>query len=302
MADNGGAEKVSASLSEFAHTQAMGRTAFLVVAWLLAAPPAAAQEVPLTVPVNAGPFIMGSDRAERDEAYRLDAVALGGKPGRQRYENEPRHEVATGFYEITVMPITNRQYMDFVAATGHPAPDVDAEAWHETNPSLPYKRTRRHAWIGGQAPKGRLDHPVVLVSLADARAYARWLSRVTGRQWRLPTEAEWEKAARGEFGARFPWGNWFDPRLLNSLDRGPADTTPVGRLTDGMSPFGLLDAAGQVLEWTETEAPGAAGHHIVKGGAWNDKGCGACRPAARGARPAGLKHIDVGFRLVRLSR
>jgi len=279
----------------------MGRLAFLGFFWLIASAQAAAQEAPLTVPVNAGPFIMGSDRAERDEAYRLDAMARGGtRPGKQRYEDEPRREVSTGFYEITVMPITNRQYRDFVAATGHPAPDVDAATWRQGDPSLPYARTRRHAWANGRPPEGRLDHPVVLVSLADARAYAHWLSRVTGRQWRLPTEAEWEKAARGEFGARFPWGNWFDPRLLNSRDRGPADTTPVGRLTDGMSPFGLLDAAGQVLEWTETEAGGATGRFVVKGGSWNDRGCGACRPAARGARPAGLKHIYMGFRLVRL--
>lgn len=279
----------------------MGRLAFFGFAWLIAAAPAAAQEVPLTVPVNAGPFIMGSDPAERGEAYRLDTMAQGDKPTDRRYENEPRREVTTGFYEITVMPITNRQYRDFVAATGHPAPDVDAETWQKTEPALPYARTRRHAWQSGRPPKGRLDHPVVLVSFADARAYARWLSRVTGRPWRLPTEAQWEKAARGEFGARFPWGNWFDPRLLNSRDRGPADTLPVGRFTDGMSPFGLLDAAGQVLEWTKTEA-NAPGRKIVKGGSWIDRGCGACRPAARSARPADLKHILIGFRLVRLSR
>lgn len=72
---------------------------------------------------------------------------------------------------------------------------------------------------------------------------------------------------------------------------------PVGAFAAGASPFGLLDAAGQVFEWTATAA--AEGRFMVKGGSWDDKSCGACRPAARHARPANLKHILIGFRLVR---
>jgi len=113
----------------------------------------------------------------------------------------------------------------------------------------------------------------------------------------LPSELEWEKAARGTDGRIFPWGNIFDPAKLNSHDRGPFDTTPVGRYPTGANPFGLLDAAGQVFEWTSSAA--GAGRAIVKGGSWDDRGCGVCRPAARHARPVMIKHILIGFRLVR---
>ena len=141
------------------------------------------------------------------------------------------------------------------------------------------------------------DHPVVLVSYEDATAYAAWLSAETGARWRLPSEDEWEKAARGREGWRFPWGERFEPGLLNSHDLGPFDTVPVGRYPGGASPFGMLDAAGQVFEWTATAA--GQGRRIVKGGSWDDKGCGVCRPAARHGRPLALKHILIGFRLVR---
>ncbi len=137
---------------------------------------------------------------------------------------------------------------------------------------------------------------MVLVSHRDALAYAVWLGRETGRRWRLPTELEWEKAARGSDGRRFPWGDEFDADRLNSHDAGPFATTPVGKYPAGASPFGLLDAAGQVFEWTATKAGGV--RHIVKGGSWDDKGCGVCRPAARHGRPATIKHILIGFRLV----
>ncbi len=100
-------------------------------------------------------------------------------------------------------------------------------------------------------------------------------------------------------GRMFPWGGAFEPGLLNSKGRGPFDTEPVGRHPGGKSPFGLLDAAGQVFEWTATAA--GEGRFIVKGGSWDDKGCGVCRTAARHGRPEGLKHILIGFRLVRLS-
>ena len=140
-------------------------------------------------------------------------------------------------------------------------------------------------------------HPVVLVSVDDVQAYAKWLSSVTRSRWRLATELEWEKAARGVDGLRFPWGEIFDQSYLISHDRGPYDTVPVGSYPQGESPFGLVDAAGQVFEWTADQS--SAGRRIVKGGSWGDKGCGVCRPAARHSRPSGLKHILIGFRLVR---
>lgn len=256
--------------------------------------------VPALVSVPAGPFVVGSDRAEREAAYRLDEAAYGHSRTRQSkwYENEPaRHSVTMPAFQIARTPITNTQYAAFVAATGYPAPNVDAQTWRGYRLIHPFKRTRRFAWTKGVPPAGRGEHPVVLVAHADAVAYAKWLSAVTGRTWRLPTEREWEKAARGTDGHRFPWGDKWDPTRLNSNDAGPFDTMPVGSFPGGASPFGLLDGVGQVYEWTAN--PAANGRRfVVKGGSWDDSGCGICRPAARHTRPAGLKHILIGFRLV----
>ncbi len=255
--------------------------------------------VPETILVAAGPFVAGSERAEREAAYRLDERAYGHDVTRKSrwYEGETRKTVTLPSFRIMRNPVTNAQYAAFVAATGHSAPDVDRETWAGYRPIHPYERTRRHAWIDARPPDGRSDHPVVMVSHGDAEAYAAWLGQETSVDWRLPSEAEWEKAARGADGQRFPWGEIFDPERLNSADRGPFDTVSVGRFPGGASPFGMLDAAGQVFEWTAT--PVGRGRFIVKGGSWDDKGCGICRPAARHGRPAGIKHILIGFRLVR---
>ena len=260
---------------------------------------AADLEVPETILVPAGPVIIGSDRAEREFAYRLDEAAYGHSRTREWlwYENEPRRQKkATRSFRITKTPITNAQYAAFVAATGHPAPDVNAVEWRSLRLVHPFERTRRHAWLDSKPPEDRGFHPVVLVSHADAKAYAAWLSAETGLSWRLPSEREWEKAARGSEGWRFPWGDDWDPERLNSHDGGPFDTLPVGSFPEGGSPFGLLDGAGQVFEWTSS--PAGDLRYIVKGGSWDDSGCGICRPAARHARPATLKHILIGFRLV----
>jgi len=251
------------------------------------------------VEIPAGPFVAGSDGAEREAAYRLDEAAYGHSRTRERgwYDSErKRQSVETGTYRITKTLITNAQYLAFVEATGHKAPGVSPKTWDGYGLVHPYKRTRRHAWKNGNPPSGRMDHPVVLVSIGDARAYAAWLSDRTRKTWRLPTEIEWEKAARGKEGRHFPWGDSFDPKKLNSHDLGPFDTLSVGRFPEGASPFGLLDPAGQVFEWTSTAA--GKGRFIVKGGSWDDKGCGVCRPAARHSRPQYLKHILIGFRLV----
>ena len=262
-------------------------------------PAAAAALIPELVAIPAGAFIAGSDRAERELAYRMDEVAYRHSRTRDLkwYERErPKGEHELSAFEITRTTITNRQYAAFVAATGHRPPEVDPETWAGYRLIHPYERTRRHAWREGRPPEGREDHPVVLVSHGDVLAYAAWLSRETGRQWRLPSELEWEKAVRGDDGRTFPWGSIWDPARLNSHDRGPFDTLPVGQFPLGAGPYGLLDGAGQVFEWTAS--PGNPGRFIVKGGSWDDKGCGVCRPAARHARPEDLKHILVGFRLV----
>lgn len=256
--------------------------------------------VPATVDIPPGSFIAGSDGAERENAYRLDEAAYGHSRTRDRgwYDRErAREHHTTGPYAVTATPITNAQYAAFVLATDRPAPDVDEATWKSYRLIHPYSRTRRHAWSNGTPPAGRADHPVVMVSHGDAEAYATWLSQTTGALWRLPSALEWEKAARGPDGAYFPWGNEFDPARLNSHDSGPFDTVPVGQFAAGKSAYGVLDAAGQVFEWTAT--PSGTGRYLVKGGSWDDRGCGVCRPAARHGRPADIKHILVGFRLLR---
>lgn len=293
--------------AQVAFRATLRQTAHLAAALLLlAAVPLASRAgsgtelvLPDVVEIPAGPFIMGSDSAERETGYELDEAAYGHNRTRLRgwYEAERQPaQVETGRFVIAATPITNRQYAAFVKATGHAAPNVDRQTWEAYKLVHPYERTRRHAWQDGRPPDSREDHPVVLVSYADAAAYAAWLSEVTGRPWRLPSEAEWEKAARGTDGRRFPWGNFWNPGVLNSHDAGPFDTLPVGSFPEGASPYGLLDAAGQVFEWTSTSA--GPGRKLVKGGSWDDKGCGVCRPAARHGRPEGLKHILIGFRVV----
>jgi formylglycine-generating enzyme required for sulfatase activity len=263
----------------------------------MAEPGVAAPEV---IEIPAGPFVFGSDRAEREAAYRLDEAAYGHSVTREQrwYESEAkRQRVSIGRYQITKNLITNAQYHAFVQATGHRQPGVDRTTWSAYGLIHPYARTRRHAWRKRRPPDGRGNHPVVLVSQRDAAAYAEWLGRNTPYRWRLPTEREWEKAARGATGWRFPWGDTYDSARLNSHDKGPFDTVPVGQFPMGASPYGLQDPAGQVFEWTATAA--GTGRRIVKGGSWDDKGCGVCRPAARHSRPVDLKHILIGFRLVR---
>ncbi|HSS65487.1 MAG TPA: SUMF1/EgtB/PvdO family nonheme iron enzyme [Gammaproteobacteria bacterium] len=256
--------------------------------------------VPGVIPVPAGAFIAGSDQAEREAAYRLDEIAYGHSVTREQrwYEGErTRQTLRLPAFSISRNLITNGQYAKFVAATGHRVPDVDEKTWASYGLVHPWTQTRRFAWVNDSPPDARRDHPVVLVSRGDAESYATWLSRATGRVWRLPTELEWEKAARGADGRRFPWGDGFAPRLLNSHDAGPFDTLPVGSFPGGASPYGMLDPAGQVFEWTSTTT--SEGRAIVKGGSWDDEGCGVCRPAARHSRPVDLKHVLIGFRLVR---
>ena len=135
--------------------------------------------VPETVAITAGPFIAGSDAAEREAAYVLDEAAYGHNRTRKfgwydRERKRASHDLPA--FEITRTPITNSQYAAFVAETGHPAPDVDEATWKGYRLIHPFARTRRHAWRDGAPPDGRAAHPVVMVSHADATAYGAWLS------------------------------------------------------------------------------------------------------------------------------
>jgi formylglycine-generating enzyme required for sulfatase activity/predicted Ser/Thr protein kinase len=149
-------------------------------------------------------------------------------------EERPQHALYLPDYYLAKTPVTNAQYAAFVQSTGHAPP----EHWE--------KRI-----FGRKPPKGREDHPVVNVTWYDAVAYCNWLAGVTGKPYCLPSEAEWEKGARGNDGRIWPWGNQWDAKQCNSGDS-KEDTTPVGAYPQGASPYSLLDMAGNVWEWTHS--------------------------------------------------
>jgi formylglycine-generating enzyme required for sulfatase activity len=114
---------------------------------------------------------------------------------------------------------------------------------------------KKAGWFVREPPAEKLDHPVVGVSWADAVAYCNWLSEQTGRSYRLPTEAEWEKAASwdGDRPRVYPWGDIFEPERANSSELELDDTTPVGRYSpQGDSPWGCAGMSGNAQEWTST--------------------------------------------------
>ncbi|MBN1248494.1 MAG: SUMF1/EgtB/PvdO family nonheme iron enzyme [Anaerolineae bacterium] len=140
-------------------------------------------------------------------------------------------------YSIDRMPVTNAAYQQFIDAhSDYPVPYLD-RAW-----ATPYN------WDKGRRtfPLGLADHPVVHVAWYDAEAYAAWAGGA------IPTEQEWEKAARGTDGRRYPWGTW-DHGRCNSEEAGVQTTTPVGQYSPhGDSPYGCVDMAGNVWEWATT--------------------------------------------------
>ncbi len=266
----------------------------LILVLLLPSAQLAADQV--TIP--AGPFIMGSDPTERELGYQLDE-ARGSNFARQYnwFENETRRTPTLPTYRIDRTQVTQSQYRRFITATHHPQPDVDAKTWASYRLIHPYRTAQRYSWHQGQPPVGRKLHPVVLVTAADAEAFCSWRGTTEGKQLQLPSEAEWEKAARGRHGRIFPWGDQFDPKRLNSDDDGPGGTEPVASRPGGISPYGVADMAGQVFEWTRTRCPDDPLKRIVKGGSWDDYP-GVTRAAAHHCRPATLKHVLIGFRCV----
>jgi formylglycine-generating enzyme required for sulfatase activity len=143
---------------------------------------------------------------------------------------QPQHEVDLPAFYICKYPVTNAQYAEFIKATKYPKPE-------------------KVGWFGLKPPRQKMDHPVVGVSWDDALAYCKWLQAQTGRPYRLPTEAEWEKAARGTDGLLFPWGNKWEPSHCNHDAEG---TTAVSAYPNGDSPYGCLDMLGNAGEWTST--------------------------------------------------
>jgi formylglycine-generating enzyme required for sulfatase activity/TolA-binding protein len=221
----------------------------------LKSPPAGMVYVP------EGPFWMGTDSSE--------IVALLRKAGASPLEGDddslkvfaevsglmsetPRHLAQTDAFFIDKTEVTNEQYKQY------------ADATHATPP--PH-------WRNGAYPAGDGNLPVTGVTQVEAASYAKW------RGARLPTEVEWEKAARGTDGRRYPWGEQYDDKLAQHMRPEAAGPVPVGSFPAGASPYGALDMIGNVREWTSsTVAPyaesewqdpsSAAGLSVARGGAW----------------------------------
>jgi gamma-glutamyl hercynylcysteine S-oxide synthase len=170
---------------------------------------------------------------------------------------------------IDAFPVTNAQFFAFIEATGYAPADP--------------RNFLKH-WTAARPPAGKENHPVVYVSLQDARTYTRWAGK------RLPTEEEWQRAAQDSAGNTWPWGADFDPARCNS---GTSGTTPVEAFPSGRTPSGVWDLSGNVWELTESErSDGHTRYQILKGGCWYE-----VRNSHwlfdTGARPAdwGAKHI-----------
>ena len=157
-----------------------------------------------------------------------------------------RRQVVFKRFAMDETPVTNAEFAGFLKASGYRPKHRDNFLKH---------------WVDGQPVRGEEDHPVVYVDLEDARAYARWAAK------RLPTEDEWQYAAQGSDGRKYPWGHAMEPGRCNGGELGR--TSPVRAFPTGRSPFGCYDLCGNVWQWTESErTDGRTRFCIIRGGAW----------------------------------
>lgn len=259
-----------------------------------------------------GPFYFGSTAEEVDQAYEDSAIALAASPDQvpsikqklqknQWFSGEPPLQKLTlKAFCLQRNLVTNADYQAFTQATGHPVPSISAQDY-QTQGFLvhPYKTVEKFLWQTGSYPPGKGNHPVVLVSYEDAIAYAQWQGQQDQASYRLPTDQEWEKAARGQDKRYFPWGNKWDLTATNAGHRPEQDTNAVGAFPGSRSPWGIEDMAGNVFEYTSTlRQQGNKRVSVMKGCSWDDLP-GFCRAAYQHTRPILSRHILFGFRLVK---
>jgi formylglycine-generating enzyme required for sulfatase activity len=248
--------------------------------------------------IPAGDFLMGAADGEADE--------------------RPVHRVHLSEYFIGRFPVTNDEYARFVRATGYPAPALRGLPLVAAGgrDSLFKEFSSPYVWQDGEPPQGRGSHPVVLVRYDDAVAYCEWLSKTLERTCRLPTEAEWERAARGGVdGVRYPWGEDIDPSRGNYLTD-PAAKRQRGTRPTGTYPanaFGLCDVIGNAWEWVadwysaeyyglgdaqDPHGPASGSLRVVRGGSWVTEDIPMMRSAYRHKVPPDTYAYSIGFRIV----
>jgi formylglycine-generating enzyme required for sulfatase activity len=247
--------------------------------------------------VPAGSFLMGSDEGDEHE--------------------RPARLVTLDVFLIGVCQVTNAEYERFVRTTARRPPGVDDLPAIVRPAQEGYFRELASAyrWHHGEPPAGKADHPVVLVTHEDARAYCHWLADQSGSPFRLPTEAEWEKAARGgREAARYPWGDHIDSTLASFLPHasmkpkmgtGPVRACPPNG-------YGLYGMSGNVWEWVSdwyrSDYYAASDPHnptgpitgtlrVLRGGAWTNEDVRYLRCAQRLPVPADTFAYSIGFRV-----
>lgn len=256
--------------------------------------------LPEMVLIPSGEFLMGSEEADDDE--------------------RPVHGVGLEDYFIGVQLVTNAEYARFVRDTGHRAPAIYELPLVVTAGGREREKAFRsvgqsYIWPESEPMPDRLDHPVTLVRWNDAAAYCAWLAAKTGRAFRLPTEAEWEKAARGGMsGQRYPWGDRLDCTMANFL------TDPAKKLAHGTSRcrsyppngFGLFDMTGNVWEWVQDwydplyyaasptlnpVGPRNGSLRLVRGGSWLVADVRMLSCSHRHKVPPDTYSYGIGFRV-----
>ncbi len=192
-------------------------------------------------------------------------------PGEFMYGPDNESVFLNGFY-IDIVPVTNREYAQFLSATNYRKPKFTDD------------RYLNHP-----------DHPVVGIGYQDAARFATWADK------ELPTDMQWERAARFTDGRPYPWGGGLDFTKANFFYQGKADmTSPVGAFKAGVSPEGCYDLVGNVWEWTQTEDPEVSGAFFMRGGSWNDPPDQAFVSShARISDDPKAKFNNLGFRLVK---
>ena len=235
-------------------------------------------------------------------------------------DERPTHTVHLAAFALGVHPITNAEYARFVRETGYPAPTIEdlplvVRAGGEAREHVFRSTAAAYIWKGGQPPPARLNHPVTLVRWQDAASYCRWLSQTIGRTVRLPTEAEWEKAARGGLSTlRYPWGDDLGSERANFLSelgqRTAHGTTPCPSYPP--NGYGLFDMAGNVWEWVldwydpayyavspedNPSGPADGQFRILRGGGWLAADHAMLTCSHRHQVPPDTYSYGIGFRV-----